>query len=147
MLPIHKILHPTDFSDRAREAFRVACGLAHDYNAELIILHVVAPPSTFYGEGLVPEGPGSDLEEARASLREVVPAGFEVRFRHQIEQGDAVAEIVRVARETGCDLIVMGTQGRTGLDRLLLGSVAEGVLRQAACPVFPVRVPFPTRSQ
>jgi nucleotide-binding universal stress UspA family protein len=60
-----------------------------------------------------------------------------------LTDGEPYAEILRVAEDDGCDLIVMGTHGRTGLRRLLMGSVAEQVLRQASCPVLTVKTPFP----
>jgi nucleotide-binding universal stress UspA family protein len=66
----------------------------------------------------------------------------EVQVERRLEQGDAATEIVRVAQETHCDLIVIGTHGRTGLSRVLMGSVAEKVLRQAPCPVLAVKTPF-----
>jgi nucleotide-binding universal stress UspA family protein len=66
------------------------------------------------------------------------PAGVEYRVQH----GDPAVEILGVAREASCDLIVMGTHGRTGLGRLLMGSVAEQVVRKAACPVLTIKVPL-----
>jgi nucleotide-binding universal stress UspA family protein len=62
---------------------------------------------------------------------------------HQLAEGDTAREILEVAREHGAGLIVMGTHGRTGLGRLLLGSVAEQVLRQSSCPVLTVKFPVP----
>jgi nucleotide-binding universal stress UspA family protein len=61
----------------------------------------------------------------------------------RLEEGLAVTEVLRVAQEVNADLIVMGTHGRTGLARLLMGSVAEQVLRKALCPVLTVKTPFP----
>jgi len=66
-----------------------------------------------------------------------------VRMERRLEQGDATTEILRVAREESADLIVMGTHGRTGLGRLLMGSVAEQVMRRAPCPVLTVKSPVP----
>jgi nucleotide-binding universal stress UspA family protein len=65
-----------------------------------------------------------------------------VRVEHRLEEGDAARVILEVAREIGAGLIIMGTQGRTGLGRLLLGNVAEHVLRKAPCPVLTVKLPF-----
>ena len=62
---------------------------------------------------------------------------------HRLTDGEPYAEILRVAEDDGCDLIVMGTHGRKGLRRLLMGSVAEQVVRQASCPVMTVKTPFP----
>jgi nucleotide-binding universal stress UspA family protein len=61
---------------------------------------------------------------------------------HRLEEGEPAAQILRVAKETKAGLIVMGTHGRTGLERILLGSVAEKVLRKAVCPVLTVRIPI-----
>jgi hypothetical protein len=64
-----------------------------------------------------------------------------VRVEHRLEEGEPSKEILRVAAEVGCDLIVMGTHGRTGLERLVLGSVAERVLAKARCPVLTLKTP------
>jgi nucleotide-binding universal stress UspA family protein len=64
-----------------------------------------------------------------------------VNVEHQLKAGDAVAEILSMARHLPCDLIVLGTHGRTGLDRLLMGSVAEQIVRKAPCPVLTVKTP------
>jgi nucleotide-binding universal stress UspA family protein len=141
MLPIRRILHPTDFSDRSDNAFQVACALARDHNAPLVVLHVVAP-RVFYGEGFSSASLGV-IERPEARLRGVQPFDPAVKMEHQMAEGHPAAEILRVARETGCDLIVMGTHGWKGLGRLLMGSVAEEVVRKATCPVLTVKTPFP----
>ena len=142
MLPVHTILYPTDFSYRSLSAFPLACALARDCGARLIVLHVVLPPA------------GNEKLEARRqpeeyyqgfwiALRKLQVPEQNVRLEHRLEEGDAATVIVEVGRETGAGLIVMGTHGRTGLSRLLLGSVAEQVLREALCPVLTVGTPFP----
>src|SRR5439155_2335535 len=68
MLPIHTILHPTDFSERSRHACQLACALSGDYDAELIILHVARPPAVFYGEGIPLPDPEFLFQEAREQL-------------------------------------------------------------------------------
>ena len=78
------------------------------------------------------------LGEAKAKLAKLRPAEG-VQLETKLEVGEAAPSIVRFAREAGCELIVMGTHGRSGLERLILGSVAEHVLRQAPCPVLTVR--------
>jgi nucleotide-binding universal stress UspA family protein len=144
MFPIHTILHPTDFSDRAGYAFRVACALARAGGARLVILHVAQPLWTLGGIQGVPPVP---LEYGREGLEELLrrlqPPDPAVAVEHRLELGDPAAEILRAARECSCDLIVMGTHGRGGLGRLLMGSVAEAVVRQAPCPVLTVRLPLP----
>jgi nucleotide-binding universal stress UspA family protein len=143
MLAVQTILHPTDFSERSQYALWLACALARDYGARLIVLHVASVPAVVYGEGVVPTNP----EELRAAAQEQldrlrVPQA-NLRAERRLEQGDAVEEVLRTAREAGADLIVMGTHGRTGLGRLLMGSVAEQIVRKATCPVLTVKAPFP----
>jgi nucleotide-binding universal stress UspA family protein len=144
MLPIHTILHATDFSDRSGYALRLACSLARDYGARLIVLHVVTPPTILYGEGVPLPDPDMLFREARDQLyaMEVPEAG--VRAERWIEEGDPATEILAIAEEQSADLIVLGTHGRTGLRRLLLGSVAEQVMRKASCPVLTVSTPVAT---
>jgi nucleotide-binding universal stress UspA family protein len=143
MLAVNTILHPTDFSERSHYAFWLACSLARDYGARLIVLHVVAAPAVVYAEGIVPPNP----EELRAAVQEELnrlqAPRADVRAERRLAEGDAVEETLRVAKEANADLIVMGTHGRTGLGRLLMGSVAEQVMRRASCPVLTVKAPFP----
>jgi nucleotide-binding universal stress UspA family protein len=142
MLAIHTILHPTDFSDRSDFAFRLACALARDYGAHLTLLHVMSPPMVVYGEGIIPPQPEDYQEQMEAELRRLKAPDPSIRVEHRLEEGDPVEQILNAARETCADLIVMGTHGRTGLGRLLMGSVAEHVVRRASCPVLTVRTPF-----
>ena len=141
MLPIRTILHPTDFSDRAGYGFQMACALARDYGARLIVLHVVAPSLVAYGEGVVPPNPEEVRAEAQAQLDRLPAPRPDVRAERLLTEGGAVEEILRVAQEVHADLIVMGTHGRTGLERLLMGSVAEKVMRESACSVLVVKLP------
>jgi nucleotide-binding universal stress UspA family protein len=130
MLNIKTILHPTDFSDAADAAFHLACSLARDHGSHIEILHVVTPVTVAYTEGVMLP-PTEDIKPTES---------IDVT-RHLVE-GDPAAEILRVARETNADLIVMGTHGRRGLTRLLMGSAAEEVVRKASCPVLTVKVPL-----
>jgi nucleotide-binding universal stress UspA family protein len=145
MLTIRTILHPTDFSAPSAYAFQMACALARDYHARLIVLHVEPPPvSTLGGFPAVPPLPVEyDRENLQKQLRRLQPADSAVRVEHCLVAGEPVAEILRVAREESCDLIVMGTHGRTGLRRLLMGSVAEHVVREAPCLVLTLKDPLP----
>jgi nucleotide-binding universal stress UspA family protein len=140
MLPIRTILHPTDFSEPAGEAFRLACSLARDHGARLIVLHVATMPAAGYAEGLYVPPPEGYLDELREQLSGLQAGDPKVMLEHRLVEGAPVSEILRVASEPGCDMIVMGTHGRTGLGRLLMGSVAEQVVRRAPCPVVTVRV-------
>jgi nucleotide-binding universal stress UspA family protein len=143
MLAIKTILHPTDFSDRSGYAFDAAHALARDYGARLLVLHVRQPMLVSFGElpALPPEGP-EPREVLLARLREWKPADPSVKVEYVLCEGDPATEILGIARSRGCDLIVMGTHGRTGLGRLLMGSVAEMVARKAPCPVFTLKTPF-----
>jgi nucleotide-binding universal stress UspA family protein len=136
MATFRTILHPTDFSERSWHAFQMACSLARDEAARLVVMHVMPVPLV-QEKRLYREEMAEELNRLRAP-------DARVRVEHRLEEGDAATQILRVAEETGCDLIVLGTHGRTGLGRLLMGSVAEEVLRRASCPVLTVRVPFPS---
>jgi len=146
MLPIRSILYPTDFSKRSDHAFELDSSLAHDYGAKLLVLHVVPPPAMIYGEGIIVPQPDNYQNQFREKLRQLQPQDAGVHVEHRLEEGDPVAEILRVAGESCCDLIVMGTHGWTGLNRLLMGSVAEGVVRKAPCPVLTVKIPAAAQS-
>jgi nucleotide-binding universal stress UspA family protein len=136
MLPIRTILHPTDFSPLARQALDVAAALAHDYQARLIVLYVHEPPLQM-GELVATEPPDyrASLMRDLQAQRPVTP----VEVEHRLEEGPVADAIVRAAEQTQADLIVLGTHGRSGLGRVLLGSVAEQVLRKAPCLVLTVK--------
>jgi nucleotide-binding universal stress UspA family protein len=127
---------PTDWSEPSNHAFRFAAVLARELDAQLVVLHVVPLPAVMYGPP-----PESYLEHLREELCCLTPSDPETRVRHLVVEGDPAAMIVKAAGENQCDLIVMGTHGRTGLNRLLMGSVAEEVVRKAPCPVLTVKTP------
>ncbi len=144
-MSIRTILHPTDFSDCSRYAFRVAGMLAREQGARLIVLHVkpTLGPLVAYGDALAdlePEGSQEKLVEVLHRLRLSDP---KVQLEHRLVEGQGAEEILRQAKELGADLIVMGTHGRTGIGRLLMGSVAGEVVRNAQCPVVTVKIPHP----
>jgi nucleotide-binding universal stress UspA family protein len=140
MLPIHTILHPTDFAPHSAHAYRVARALARDYGARLVVVHVVpTPPFTTAREA------DKDLREANGRQRELRTRLRGLSHSYRLRQGRPSTGILEAARGSGCDLIVMGSRGRTGLRRALLGSVAEAVLRRANCPVLIVRRPTESR--
>lgn len=136
------ILHPTDYLECSVQAFRIAADLARQHQASLLVLHVaetLGSENVTYGEvgsQVEPAGYRRRLEE---DLRRSVPVVPGVAVEYLVTAGDPAEEIERVARERACDLIVMGTHGRTGLNRLLMGSVAEHVIRRAPCPVLTTR--------
>jgi nucleotide-binding universal stress UspA family protein len=136
MLALRTILHPTDFSPLASRAFDVACSLALDYKARLVLLHVHEPPTPM-GE-LVPAEPAEIHQLLLRDLHDLkTPPGIDVDYR--LETGAVAERVLGAAAETRCDLIVIGTHGRGGLGRLLLGSVTESVLRKATCMVLTVK--------
>jgi nucleotide-binding universal stress UspA family protein len=143
MLPVRTILHPTDFSRPAQAACEVAAALARDCRARLVVLHVTRPPlASLGGMPAPPPLPVEfDREGLEEQLRRVGAAGPADRPECRLEYGEPAAGILRVASECAADLIVVGTHGRTGLGRLLMGSVAEQVVRKAPCPVVTVKAP------
>jgi nucleotide-binding universal stress UspA family protein len=141
MLPVQTILHPTDFSEHSRPALELAFALARDYGARLVVLHAVAAPVVIYREAVVAPSPDELRAAAWDQLEGLEVPGAGARVERRLGDGDAPAEILRAAQQLKADLIVMGTHGRTGLGRLLMGSVAEQVVRRAPCPVLTVRTP------
>ena len=142
MNPIRKILVPTDFSPHASEAFRLAENLARPSGASIVLFHVTRPPA------MVSDGDRLLLATGRAAtkgvcneLRKLQPKAPEVRVEHQVILSDRrdATHILQVLQEQGCDLIVMGTHGRTGFLRRPLGRVTEDVVRRALCPVILVK--------
>jgi nucleotide-binding universal stress UspA family protein len=130
------ILVPTDFSTASDAALPHAEALARQKSASLLILHVEEPPLA-YGAGELYYGlPEPSSERILKMLEEVKPTDPSVPFTHRLTMGDPAGEIVRIAAEEGVDMIVLGTHGRSGISRMLMGSVAEGVVRRASCPVL-----------
>jgi len=134
-----KILFPTDFSSKGETALEYAASLARERNALLVIVHVQEPPA-IYGEGSFYYGdPEPDADLLRSMLLAVKPKDPAVACHHRFVQGFPAAAILSVAKEEDVDLIVMSSHGRTGLSRILMGSVAEEVMRKAECPVMVVK--------
>jgi nucleotide-binding universal stress UspA family protein len=147
MFPVRVILHPTDFSPPSEQAFKLACSLAREARGRLIVLHVLERPVIVQsGVAMAPPPPPPSEEERKAvlaQLHQVRPADPALPVEYRLEEGDPATAVLQVAREAGCDLIVLGTHGRTGLARLLMGSVAERVVRGADCPVLTLKAPLP----
>lgn len=133
-----KILFPTDFSRASQEALTYATALARDARATLLIVHV-EDPLVVASEGMFLPPPTVPNPEVKKMLMKVVPADKQVPYEHLMLLGTPAGKILSVAEEQNVDLIVMGTHGRTGFGRLLMGSVAEAVVRRAACPVLIVK--------
>jgi nucleotide-binding universal stress UspA family protein len=146
---IHRILCPTDFSATSARAFEHAVALAAWYEAALTILHVtsdtIVPFSevAYIGNPMLMD-PGvldqtlSDLSALAAPARRIG-----LRADTEVREGGPAAEILDAARELPADLVVMGTHGRTGFERFVLGSVTETVLRRVPCPVLTVPIHAP----
>jgi nucleotide-binding universal stress UspA family protein len=143
-MKIRQILAPTDFSASSKQAVACAYELAQRFGARLVLLHVIEELPSYIG--FIPPGGAAmlldDLErQAHLDLVEVLPKteAAEVEVTHQVVVGSPSHEIVRVAAAEKVDLIVIATHGRTGLSHLLMGSVAERVVRTAPCPVMTIR--------
>jgi universal stress protein A len=135
MQPIQRILCPVDFSPISSNALAYAERLASSMGAKLVLLHAFDMPATAtYADVQNPANPTVRqlLDDLPLSLPETMAA----RVLHAGPPGQVICWL---AQDRGCDLIVMGTHGRTGLTHLLLGSVAEYVVRHARCPVLTVR--------
>ena len=142
MQPIRTVLFATDFSKSAAYAFDLACTLARDHSAKLLVLHVATPPPVVLPEGIITDVNNPEyVAGLKKQLLNIRPVDARLSVEHRLEQGDPAGEILRVAEEIAADCIVLGTHGRSGLFRLLMGSVAEAVLRKASCPVLTVRMP------
>lgn len=154
--PIRQILVPIDFSPGSRAALDYAGFLARSLGATIDLLHVWRPPA-YVPAGLLVVIPGSAdratleqlaeseiAKQMKATITELEhDQGIHARLRLGIDAGNPADSIVQLAERGHFDLIVMGTHGRTGVARLLLGSVAERVARLAPCPVLVVPAPRP----
>jgi nucleotide-binding universal stress UspA family protein len=143
MTTIRTVLCPIDLAEPSWDAFWVACALARDHGAHLVVAHVIGPPPfVTYGElDRALQAPHGYRQELEVALHRFRPPDRAVPVEYRLAEGDPAREILHLAEESSPTLIVMGTHGRTGLGRLLLGSVAEQVLRRAPCPVVTVRTP------
>jgi len=141
-MDIKKILVTTDFSPLGHTALSYASSLAKDTGAKLLIVHVEEPPLA-YGTGEMYLGPATEIEtnEVAELLASIKPTQPDVEYEHRLLTGEPAHEICNLAENEQVDLIVMSTHGRTGFSRLLMGSVAESVVRHAPCPVFTLRQP------
>jgi nucleotide-binding universal stress UspA family protein len=129
-----RILHATDFSESSEFACTRAVDLARQCGAKLTVIHAYAEPLMAEGFAYVPDI-RPELEERLARIAE---GEQNVELERVLEVGTPAETIVDYAREQDCDLIVLGTHGRTGLTHMLMGSVAERVVRLTECPVMVV---------
>jgi nucleotide-binding universal stress UspA family protein len=145
MIEIKRILCPIDFSDHSRHALDHALAIARWYDSTITLLHVCSSgPVMAYAPG-TPTLPSvvltpMDRDALRVSMTRFAEdeTGSHGAIQYEACEGSAVVEILARAEALSSDLIVMGTHGRSGLERLVLGSVTEKVLRKASCPVLSV---------
>jgi nucleotide-binding universal stress UspA family protein len=143
MLEWKKICCAVDFAETSRVAMGTAADVAKRFEGELTVLHVLVSPPPGDTDILVSSRGLAAVEAEKAEeLLDAWRADAEARagrpVRSRVLWGDAAAEILRHAGEERCDLVVVGTHGRTGVARLVLGSVAERVARRSPCPVLVV---------
>jgi nucleotide-binding universal stress UspA family protein len=142
------IIHPTDFDEPSKEAFRVARSLAQALGARVVAYHIVPPPAVLTPDGrVVPDSKGAEPVDLWAEYRTLQADVPKVPIHYAVVVG-ALAEakhlLEKKIRELGEGvLVVMGSHGRTGLSRLLWGSKAEEVVRDCPCPVLVVKAPAP----
>ncbi len=147
MIQLNRILVPTDFSEFSRPAVDYGCAIASRFESELHLLHVVPDPAL-----LIPEAGMFSAEAMQAQsdelarktllqLNELPGAAWEngKPICREVRIGTIFMEIIDYARTSDIDLIVIGTHGRSGLMHVLMGSVAERIVRKSPCPVLTVK--------
>jgi universal stress protein A len=138
------ILCPTDFSENSTFAVRIAQDLARQNHAVLLILHVadtLGPEKLSFGEAATQLQPEAYLEDLQRQLRQFLPPPPDIEVQYLLREGEPAAAIEQVVRQRHCDLVVLGTHGRTGLAYLLTGSIAARIIRQCPCPALVVKYP------
>lgn len=130
MFGIKRILYPTDFSSYSNQAYFHAVGLAELHGAHLTVMYVFNASAD----------PG-DIDYWRGQLEQIRPSNSAIPVEHVLLEGNPGEVIPRFAADNSINMIVMGTHGRTGQERLLMGSVAEQSLRNAPCSVLVVKLP------
>ena len=138
-----RILVPTDFSESAHTAVDYATSLARAAKATLLIVHVEPLRDAIGDDELYTDAEEYDEFVIHAMLESVRPTDHQVPWEHRLLKGSPADEIIKLAEHLDVEMIVMGTHGRSGLARVLRGSVAEAVLRRATCPVLTVKQPLP----
>jgi universal stress protein A len=146
VLEIHRILAPTDFSPHSERAVRYACGLAERLGAELHLLNILseivpAGPDPVLMPVMPPEYYEENEQRARETLSRLIQPGWGTppSVVTAVRWGSPVEAIVAHADDHRIELLVIATHGRTGLSHVLLGSVAERIVREAPCPVLTIR--------
>ena len=145
MIRMKKILVPTDFSDYSAHALQYGLSFCREFNAQLILLHVIEDP--FYPSNGATFGFNVEEffrrmeEESSKRMLELVPPDTEkeIPVERIAIRGTPFLEIIRLAKERDVDMIILSTHGRSGLAHVLMGSVTEKTVRKAPCPVLVVR--------
>src|SRR5262245_26615214 len=143
MLHFNTILHPTDFSAPSEYAWRLACCLARDHGARLILVHVRTTGHLLYAEAALPAADTCHEVQIREALQEITPTDSRLAVERHLLEGSAAEALLEFIGDHPVDLVVMGSHGRTGIGRLVMGSVAEQIVRKAPCPVMIVKQPVP----
>jgi nucleotide-binding universal stress UspA family protein len=133
MIHVKRVLYATDFSSYSTQAYFHAVALAEQHRASLTIVFVYTPG--------IEGAEWFTREEWRQQLEQIRPTNPGIAVHHVFLEGDPADELVRYSKDAHIDLIVLGTHGRTGVERLLMGSVAEKVMREACCSVLVVKLP------
>jgi nucleotide-binding universal stress UspA family protein len=150
MTTVSRIVCATDFSPASEAAWDEARLLGKLFDAEIVLVHAIQPPPIVPIEGYIPAGVYEDLlasaqREAEQGfdrlLGSVAGSGLKVRIRQ--EDGPPALQVLHTVAEESADLLITGTHGRTGFERLILGSVADRLIRQAPCPVLTARTGLP----
>lgn len=146
MIEIHRVLAPTDFSGHSEKAVRYACALAERFGAELHLIHILseiipAGPDPLLMPVMPPQFYEESEQRAKETLDRLLPPhwGKPAAVTTAVRWGSPVEAIVDYCVEQSIDLLVIATHGRTGLSHVLLGSVAERIVREAPCPVLTIR--------
>jgi nucleotide-binding universal stress UspA family protein len=143
MINLKKILCPIDYSDCSKEALKYAVSFAMKDEAKLYLLHVINTHRFDEYLDKIMEQINIDeiIKQLKTRLLECVPEEIrnDMKIEASVVQGIPFAEIISVVKKNKIDMIVMGTHGRTGIVHILIGSVAEKVVRKAPCPVLTVR--------
>jgi universal stress protein A len=144
MLKIENILHPTDFSENSMKALNYAVSLAEKFDSCLHIIHVALAPDVVITYSMLQYTPEEMKRRERGSLESNLSKlppkeiGSPRSIVHQIVEGIPLLKIIQYIKENGIDMVVMGTHGHTGIKHLVMGSVAENVVRKSPVPVLTV---------
>ena len=139
-----KIVYPVDFSDYAGEILEYAVAMAKKFDAELHLIHVIPNLNYFtpYESFLTPENLVAierNIEKDVAEDFDKLTKDLDIPVKRVVKTGVTFLEIIDYVKEAGIELVVMGTHGRTGIEHILIGGVAEKVVRKSPCPVLTIR--------